>query len=48
MRKLTKFDEEGDTLYKKKMETRTTTPVLQPSQVQSFEHAKKFPFVILH
>ena len=50
MQKLTKFAEEGDTLYKKKkkMETITTTPLLQPAQVQSFEQAKKNPFVILH
>ena len=50
MQKLTKFAEEGDTLYKKKkkMETITTTPLLQPAQVQSFEQAKKIPFVILH
>ena len=49
MQKLTKFAEEGDTLYKKKkMETITTTPLLQPSQVQSFEQAKKIPLVILH
>ena len=49
MQKLTKFAEEGDTLSKKKeKETITTTPLLQPAQVQSFEQAKKIPFVILH
>ena len=49
MQKLTKFAEEGDTLYKKKkMETITTTPLLLPAQVQSFKQAKKNPFVILH
>ena len=52
MQKLTKFAEEGDTLYKekqkKKMETITTTRLLQPAQVQSFEQAKQIPFVILH
>ena len=48
MQKLTKFAEEKETLYKKKLKKNGNDNNLQPAQVQSFEQAKKFPFVILH
>ena len=48
MQKLTKFAEEGDTLYKKKNGNDKNDPFAPTRTGAIVRTSKKFPFVILH